>query len=168
HRARLRAVLPCRPVPIRARLGPGAGDRARPRAGARWAGPCRERRPARCARKRRPAGRPARATSGNRCLRAVAKACASIRCNGQEPGAPERSTEASVAGSDDRDALRAEEARLLARIVEHDQAAFEALYQRYAGALYSLAYQVTRAERFAQDVVQEVFVAVWRDSSRFD
>jgi len=73
-----------------------------------------------------------------------------------------------LAAPDDRDTQRAEEARLLARIVEHDQASFEALYQRYAGALYSLAYQVTRAERFAQDVVQEVFAAVWRDSSRFD
>jgi RNA polymerase sigma-70 factor (ECF subfamily) len=63
---------------------------------------------------------------------------------------------------------RAEDAALLARIVERDERAVEALYARYSGPLYSLAYQVTGAERFAQDVVQEVFVALWRDASRFD
>jgi RNA polymerase sigma factor (sigma-70 family) len=63
---------------------------------------------------------------------------------------------------------RAEDSALLARIVARDEAAVEALYARYAGPLYSLAYQVTGAERFAQDVVQETFVAVWRDAGRFD
>ena len=63
---------------------------------------------------------------------------------------------------------RAEDAALLARIVARDEHAVEELYARYSGPLYSLAYQVTQAERFAQDVVQEVFVALWRDASRFD
>lgn len=63
---------------------------------------------------------------------------------------------------------RAEDAAILARIVDRDQRAVEELYARYSGPLYSLAYQVTRAERFAQDVVQEVFIAVWRDAARFD
>ena len=63
---------------------------------------------------------------------------------------------------------RAEDVALLARVVARDERAVEALYARYAGSLYSLAYQVTRAERFAQDVVQEVFVALWRDAARFD
>lgn len=63
---------------------------------------------------------------------------------------------------------RAEEAALLVRIREKDERAIEALYSRYSGPLYSLAYQVTGADRFAQDVVQEVFVAVWKDAARFD
>ncbi len=63
---------------------------------------------------------------------------------------------------------RAEDAALLARIVERDERAVEGLYARYSGPLYSLAYQVTGAERFAQDVVQEVFIALWRDANRFD
>jgi RNA polymerase sigma-70 factor, ECF subfamily len=66
------------------------------------------------------------------------------------------------------DDKRAEEAELLARIATHDERAIEALYGRYAGPLYSLAYRVTRSDRFAQDVVQEVFVTVWRDAGRFD
>ncbi len=63
---------------------------------------------------------------------------------------------------------RDEDAALLARIVARDEAAVEALYARYSGPLYSLAYRVTGAERFAQDVVQETFVAAWRDAARFD
>jgi RNA polymerase sigma-70 factor (ECF subfamily) len=63
---------------------------------------------------------------------------------------------------------RAEEAALLVRIGEHDERAIEALHERYSGPLYSLAYQVTGGDRFAQDVVQEVFVAVWKNAGRFD
>lgn len=78
-------------------------------------------------------------------------------------------TEGRLRDSEDaREQRRAEDAALLARIVDKDERAVEALYARYSGPLYSLAYQVTGAERFAQDVVQEVFVALWRDASRFD
>ncbi len=63
---------------------------------------------------------------------------------------------------------RAEEGALLARIGAQDERAIEALYERYSGPLYSLAYQVTGGDRYAQDVVQEVFVAVWKNAGRFD
>ncbi len=69
---------------------------------------------------------------------------------------------------DDKARKRAEDVALLARIVDRDERAVEELYARYSRPLYSLAYQVTGAERFAQDVVQEVFIALWRDASRFD
>jgi RNA polymerase sigma-70 factor, ECF subfamily len=79
------------------------------------------------------------------------------------------STEGRLAEQDEAKALRrAEDVALMARIVDRDERAVEALYARYSGPLYSLAYQVTGAERFAQDVVQEVFIALWRDASRFD
>jgi RNA polymerase sigma-70 factor (ECF subfamily) len=68
----------------------------------------------------------------------------------------------------DRIARRAEEAHLLGRIVARDQAAVEELYARYSGPLYSLAFQVTRSEPSAQEVVQEVFIAVWNQAGRFD
>ncbi len=63
---------------------------------------------------------------------------------------------------------RADEAALLARIRDRDERAIEELYARYSGGLYALAQQVTRSDRSAQDVVQEVFVAVWKDAARFD
>lgn len=66
------------------------------------------------------------------------------------------------------DARQAEEAALLLRIRDHDQRAVEDLYARYSRPLFSLAYQVTGSDRYAQDVVQEVFIAVWRDAARFD
>jgi RNA polymerase sigma-70 factor (ECF subfamily) len=63
---------------------------------------------------------------------------------------------------------RAEDAALLLRVREKDERAIEALYARYSGPLYSLAYRVTGADRYAQDVVQEVFVALWKDAGRYD
>lgn len=78
-------------------------------------------------------------------------------------------TEARLLQPDDVKAQRrAEDVAILARIVDRDERAVEELYARYSGPLYSLAYQVTGAERFAQDVVQEVFIALWRDAARFD
>jgi len=67
-----------------------------------------------------------------------------------------------------QDERRADDAALLLRIREKDERAIEALYARYSGPLYSLAYQVTGADRYAQEVVQEVFVAVWKDAGRYD
>ena len=66
------------------------------------------------------------------------------------------------------DRQKQEEIALLYRIREKDEAAVADLYQRFSGPLYSLAYQVTGADRYAQEVVQEVFMAVWRDAGRFD
>jgi RNA polymerase sigma factor (sigma-70 family) len=82
--------------------------------------------------------------------------------------APAPETRRSVTEEQAANDRRAEEAELLGRIAARDERAIEALYGRYSSPLYSLAYQVTRADRFAQDVVQEVFVAVWRDAGRFD
>ncbi len=57
---------------------------------------------------------------------------------------------------------------LVARVTEGDAGALEALYGRYGRACYSLARRILSDEQFAQDAVQEVFLAVWRDASRFD
>ncbi len=73
-----------------------------------------------------------------------------------------------VSPEDAQAARRAEDVALLARVRDGDERAIEALHERYAGPLFSLARQVTRSERTAQDVVQEVFIAVWRSAERFD
>jgi RNA polymerase sigma factor (sigma-70 family) len=66
------------------------------------------------------------------------------------------------------DERRLEEAALLERVRLRDERAIEVLYARYGRSLFSLAYQVTGSDRYAQDVVQEVFIAVWKDAGRFD
>ena len=70
--------------------------------------------------------------------------------------------------ADRSDDARAYEAALLARIAARDGRAVEALFALYGGPLHSVACRVTRSERLAQDAVQEVLVAVWRDAARFD
>lgn len=57
---------------------------------------------------------------------------------------------------------------LVARVTEGDGGALEALYARYGRACYSLARRILADDQFAQDAVQEVFLTVWRDASRFD
>jgi RNA polymerase sigma-70 factor (ECF subfamily) len=61
-----------------------------------------------------------------------------------------------------------EDRALVARVVERDPGALEALYDRYGGPTYSLARRILGDDVLAQDVVQEVFLAVWRDAARFD
>ena len=75
-----------------------------------------------------------------------------------------------MTGTSDADARarRDEDATLMVRVRDGDERALETLHDRFAGPLYSLALQVTRSDRYAQDVVQEVFVAVWKDAGRFD
>jgi RNA polymerase sigma factor (sigma-70 family) len=57
---------------------------------------------------------------------------------------------------------------LVARVTEGDGEALEALYRRYGRPCFGLARRILADEQFAQDVVQEVFLTVWRDASRFD
>lgn len=65
------------------------------------------------------------------------------------------------------EALVSDEA-LLDQIAGGDQAAFEALYLRYADLVYSVALRVVADQGIAQDVAQEVFLRIWRHPSLFD
>ncbi len=56
----------------------------------------------------------------------------------------------------------------MARVVARDGLALEELYDRYGRPCYALARRILSDEVLAQDVVQEVFLTVWRDASRFD
>jgi len=62
----------------------------------------------------------------------------------------------------------ADEAALLTAIVARDQVAFAALYDRYSTPAFRLAYQLLGERGAAEDVVQEVFLAIWRRASGFD
>jgi RNA polymerase sigma factor (sigma-70 family) len=60
------------------------------------------------------------------------------------------------------------DSQLVELVAEKDAGALEALYDRYGRAAYSLARRILTEETLAQDVVQEVFLSLWRDARRFD
>lgn len=62
----------------------------------------------------------------------------------------------------------ADDVRLLRLIQQGDQDAVAALYDRYSGVAYGLALRITSDSASAEDVVQDAFVSVWRQSRRFD
>jgi RNA polymerase sigma factor (sigma-70 family) len=61
-----------------------------------------------------------------------------------------------------------DDANLGKLIAERDPAALEELYDRHGGACYGLARRVVGDEQLAQDVVQEVFLAIWRGAATYD
>jgi RNA polymerase sigma factor (sigma-70 family) len=60
------------------------------------------------------------------------------------------------------------DSQLVELVAQKDASALEALYDRYGRASYSLARRILTEETLAQDVVQEVFLSLWRDARRFD
>jgi RNA polymerase sigma factor (sigma-70 family) len=58
--------------------------------------------------------------------------------------------------------------QLVQLVAQKDAGALESLYERYGKAAYSLARRILTEETLAQDVVQEVFLSLWRNAERFD
>ncbi len=56
---------------------------------------------------------------------------------------------------------------LLGRIAQGDLDSFQAFYGRYAGRVLAYARQLSRNRDGVEDVVQEVFVAVWRRAASY-
>jgi RNA polymerase sigma-70 factor (ECF subfamily) len=61
-----------------------------------------------------------------------------------------------------------DDASLVHLVEARDERAIEELVRRYDEPLYSFAYRFVGSETFAQDVVQEVFLTLWRDAARYD
>ena len=57
---------------------------------------------------------------------------------------------------------------MLARVARGDQAAFETVYDQFAGPVYGLVRKVLRDPAQSEEVAQEVLLEVWRTASRFD
>jgi len=70
-------------------------------------------------------------------------------------GVPDRFSEAS-------DAL------LALAIARYDQGALAEAYRRHAGAVFGLARRLLNEQSIAEEIVQEVFLRLWNDPTRFD
>lgn len=55
---------------------------------------------------------------------------------------------------------------LLAAIAADDQAAYKTLYVSYYDRLYRLAFLITRSRELAEEIVSDVFIALWRNRSK--
>ena len=56
---------------------------------------------------------------------------------------------------------------MLTRIGQRDENAMEAVFRRYSGPVYSVAFRVLRDSGQAEDVLQEVFLQLWRKPAAF-
>ena len=56
---------------------------------------------------------------------------------------------------------------LLARVQSGDEQAMASIYDRYSRVVYSVALRVLRDPASAEDVLQEVFMQIWRNPSSF-
>jgi RNA polymerase sigma factor (sigma-70 family) len=66
------------------------------------------------------------------------------------------------------DLSEARDRDLMARVRLRDEDAFRGLFQRYAPTAKALAQRVVRQSHLAEEIVQEAFLAVWRDPTAYD
>jgi RNA polymerase sigma-70 factor (ECF subfamily) len=64
--------------------------------------------------------------------------------------------------------LKATDASLIHRIVQRDESALAALYDRYAGMLSSVLNRILRDTQAAEEILQDIFYQLWRNAAQFD
>jgi|SRR2546429_7912631 len=57
---------------------------------------------------------------------------------------------------------------LIRQVAQQDKTAFGSLYDRYCQLVLNLAWRVLSERQEAEDVVQEVFLQVWREAASYD
>lgn len=60
-----------------------------------------------------------------------------------------------------------DDSTLLARIGQGDETGMEAIFKRYSGPVYSVALRVLHDSGQAEDVMQEIFLQLWRNPEAF-
>jgi len=73
-----------------------------------------------------------------------------------------------VAGAEPQTRPGVEDAALVARVRSGDHAAMTELYDRYSSLVYAVALRVLGDTGAAEDVLQEVFLQLWRKPGAFD
>jgi RNA polymerase sigma-70 factor (ECF subfamily) len=66
------------------------------------------------------------------------------------------------------EALQDSDAALVNRIVQRDETALEALYDRYAGMLSAVLNRILRDAQSAEEILQDIFYQLWHKAADFD
>ena len=66
------------------------------------------------------------------------------------------------------DLVEAHDRELVERLRKRDEEAFRSLFARYAPSAKALAQRVVRQAHLAEEIVQEAFLAVWRNPDGYD
>ena len=60
------------------------------------------------------------------------------------------------------------DATLVSRLLQRDVSAFEQLYDRHSRAIYGLVLRILQQAGTAEEVVQDVFLQLWRNAGQYD
>lgn len=80
---------------------------------------------------------------------------------------PERTFHSEPSKASLQAAKAAEDAALLGRVEQGDQAAMGLLFDRYSGIVYSVALRVLKDTGQAEDVMQDIFIQIWKKPGAF-
>src|SRR5271168_1909046 len=83
------------------------------------------------------------------------------------PASPERTFNSEPSKASLQAAKAAEDAAILGRVEQGDQEAMAALFDRYSGIVYSVALRVLRDTGQAEDVMQDIFIQIWKKPGAF-
>jgi len=64
--------------------------------------------------------------------------------------------------------IKYEESELVSLLKKREQSAFSYLYDNYSGALYTVILAIVPDRELANDVLQEVFVKIWKQIESYD
>jgi RNA polymerase sigma-70 factor, ECF subfamily len=69
--------------------------------------------------------------------------------------------------SNSETATGSEDTALLSRVGQGDESAMETVFRRYSGTVYSVALRILHDSGQAEDVMQEIFLQLWRKPAAF-
>ena len=64
--------------------------------------------------------------------------------------------------------LKDSDVALMERLMQRDETALAALYDRYAGILSSILNRILRDTQAAEEILQDIFFQLWRGAQQFD
>src|SRR5271163_1943984 len=83
------------------------------------------------------------------------------------PASPERTFNSEPSKASLQAAKAAEDAAILGRVQKGDQEAMGLLFDRYSGIVYSVALRVLKDTGQAEDVMQDIFIQIWKKPGAF-